>query len=173
MATLKRVMEHGREQQAVVEIPREPGFIDVSEPEPPGLIKERISASSAAVISWIKEYGGRCVLYLAPNERQVRVNGRAPSACCLSEGDRLRVGGVPYVFLERLPLEVLVASTQLSDRCVFCHGDVLAQEKYVRCPNCAAVHHMECWFDFHGGMCGDCRLAATLEDEEREDASDG
>lgn len=171
MANLKRVTDHPGEQPCVVEVPREPGFLRAGDPEHPELIESRISESSAAVISWIKDYGGRCVLYLLPDERRVRINGRTPHACCLQEGDRLRVGTVPYVFMERLPLEVLVADSVLEQRCVYCHGEILAQEKYINCPNCHAVHHMEHWFDFNGGMCGDCRYAATLDAEEDKDAS--
>ena len=173
MANLKRVMDHAGEQPLVVKIPRTPGFLDASDPCSPEVIKGRISPGSAAVISWIKDYGGRCVLYLLPDHRQVRVNGQTPHACCLEEGDRLRVGAVPYVFLERLPLEVMVAKETLEVRCVYCHGEILPQEKFINCPNCHAAHHMEHWFDFNGGMCGDCRYAAVLEQGEREDASDG
>lgn len=165
MAILKGAPERGMEPASAVEVPRRPAYVDPAGADG-DVLKEKIGANTAAVISWIKDYGGRCVLYLVPDERQVRVNGRAPHACSLQEGDRLRVGATPFVFMERMPLEVLVADEQLADKCVFCHGEVLAQEKYLTCPNCGAVHHVEHWFEFNSGMCGDCRYAAILDDGE-------
>jgi len=167
MANLKRVDEGGGKPQ-VMEVPQAPAYLDASDPEKKKIIKSRAGAGTAAVLSWIEDYGGRCVLYVQPDEDRVRVNGKRPTACCLEHGDRLRVGPAPFVFLERLPLEVLVAQEAQQQRCVYCHGEVLEQERYLRCPSCGAVHHLDHWFDFNGGMCGDCRYAATLEDEEKE-----